>query len=148
MVNRSMTSISPAPRPGRDEVEDAFRRLRSLGTFAGATDVELRSVLAAGSLVSAPAGWSLIWDRTPADKAYVLLDGTVEVRRDGVLLAELEGGDMIGEVAILNRRLRSATVTATSPLTVLHLTREALERLHAEVPAIRRALDSAADAHS
>ncbi|MET3960767.1 CRP/FNR family cyclic AMP-dependent transcriptional regulator [Marmoricola sp. OAE513] len=144
MGNRSMTSTSPAPRSGRDEVDGAFRRLRALGTFAGATDAELRAVVAAGTLVTVPAGWSLIWDRTPADKAYVVLDGTVEVRRGDDVVATLAGGDVIGEVAILDRSLRTATVTATTPLSVLHFVREQVERLYAEVPAVRRALDSAA----
>lgn len=144
MANRSMTSTSPAPRPGRDEADAAFGRLRAIGTFAGATDAELRAVVAAGTLVTVPAGWSLIWDRTPADKAYVLLEGSVEVRRGDDVVATLSGGDVIGEVAILSRSLRTATVTATTPLSVLHFGREQVEHLHATVPAVRRALDRAA----
>jgi CRP/FNR family cyclic AMP-dependent transcriptional regulator len=145
---RSLTSLSPAPRSGPGEAEALVRRLRGLGTFAGATDAELRAVVDVGTLVTTPAGWSLIWERTPADKAYVIVEGTVEVRRGDAVLAELEAGDVIGEVAILERRLRTATVTATTPLTVLHLTREDVERLHAEVPAVRRALEASAVRHA
>ncbi len=30
-----------------------------------------------------PADWSLIWEKTPADKAYLIVDGEVSVRKDG-----------------------------------------------------------------
>lgn len=145
MANRSMTSTSSAPR-GDDEVAVAL--LADLDTFPGATSADLTAIVAAGRVVSVPQGWSLIWDRTPADKAYVILDGTVEVRRDGEVVATLTAGDVIGEVAILRRQLRSANVTATTPLTVLHLGRETVERLYAEVPAVRDALTASVEAHS
>ncbi len=145
MSRGSMTSISSAPR-GDDGV--AVARLQALGTFAGATGSEIASIVAAGYVVTVPRGWSLIWDRTPAEKAYVILDGTVEVRRNDEVVANLGAGDVIGEVAILRRRLRSASVTATTPLLVLHFTREAVERLHAEVPVVREALERSAAAHA
>ena len=145
MSNRSMTSSSPAPR-GDDKA--AVRRLQELETFPGASSAELAELVAAGYVVTVPKGWSLIWDRTPAEKAYVILDGAVEVRRDEAVVATLAAGEVIGEVAILKRKLRSATVTATTPLTVLHFSRETVERLYAEVPVVRQALEASADAHS
>lgn len=145
MANRSMTSTSSAPR-GDDEVAVAL--LADLDTFPGATSADLTAIVASGRVVSVPQGWSLIWDRTPADKAYVILDGTVEVRRDGEVVATLTAGDVIGEVAILRRQLRSANVTATTPLTVLHFGRETVERLYTEVPAVRDALTASVEAHS
>ncbi|MCZ4498900.1 MAG: cyclic nucleotide-binding protein [Marmoricola sp.] len=145
MVNRSMTSTASAPR-GDDAVAVAL--LQDLDTFPGASSAELATVVAAGYVVTVPQGWSLIWDRTPADKAYVILDGTVEVRRGDEVVATLAAGDVIGEVAILKRQLRSATVVATAPLTVLHLGRAAVERLYVEVPVVREALQASSDAHS
>ncbi len=140
-----MTSTSPAPR---SDTGAAVETLRALGTFPGAPASDLAEIVDAGYVVSVPAGWSLIWDRTPAEKAYVILDGTVEVRRDGAVIATLGAGDIIGEVAILRRRLRSASVTATTALSVLHFGREAVERLYAEVPTVRDALDRSVEAHT
>ena len=48
----------------------------------------------------------------------------------------------------MERRLRTATVVAASPLEVLHFTREAVECLYAEVPAFRDALDQAVASHT
>lgn len=144
-INRSMTTTSTPPR---GDVDQAVATLASLGTFAHASRSDLRAIVAAGRLVTVPAGWSLIWDKTTPDKAYVLLAGQVDVRRDNEVVAHLGAGDVIGEVAILHRRLRSATVVAASPLSVLHFDRAEVERLHREVPAFRVALDAAAAAHS
>ena len=97
--------------------------------------------------MTVPQGWSLIWEKTPADKAYVVLSGELDVRRGGEVVARLGAGDVVGEVAIVEHRLRTATVVAASPLEVLHFTREAVEKLYAEVPAFRAALERAVLAH-
>jgi len=47
--------------------------LSRLATFADADDAQLRAIAEAGSHVTVPQGWSLIWERTPADKSYVRL---------------------------------------------------------------------------
>lgn len=122
--------------------------LRALPLLAEASDAELRTIAAAGRLVTVPQGWSLIWERTPADKAYVVLSGEVDVRRDKQVVARLGAGDVVGEVAIVQHRLRTATVVAASPLEVLHFTREAVEQLYAGVPPFRAALDRAVLAHA
>jgi CRP-like cAMP-binding protein len=49
----------------------------------------------------------------------VLVSGTVEVTRDGVTVAELGPGDVVGEGALLGDGRRNATVTATTPVTAL-----------------------------
>lgn len=146
--NRGLRSVGPVPGPDKTEVADAVRRLSDLGTFPSASEADLRAIVQSGRIVTVPSGWSLIWDKTPADKAYVILEGSVEVRSADEVLATLLAGEVIGELAILRRRLRSATVTASSPLTVLHFEREHVERLYADLPAVREALDAAAEARS
>lgn len=129
--------------PDNRHTNDIVSGLRRLDTFADATDAELRTIAEAGSLLTVPRDWSLIWERTPADKAYVVLQGDLDVRRAGEVVARLTAGDVVGEVAIVERRLRTATVVATSPLQVLHFTRDAVEKLYADVPVFRAALDRA-----
>lgn len=145
MNDRSGNNRIQVPRADRREM---ITRLRELAVFPAAGDQELLTIVDAGQLVSVPAGWSLIWERTPADKAYVVLTGELDVRHDAQVVARLGAGDIIGEMAIVNRRLRSATVVAATPLKALHFTREAVESLHASVPAFRAAVDAAAAAHA
>lgn len=108
----------------------------------GPADVE--RVLSAGRALSLPQGWSPIAERTPADKAYLITEGEVSVRRGGVEVATLGPGAVVGEAAIVNRTLRSATVVALTPLRVVHFTRETIEHLAAEIPAFGAALRAAA----
>ncbi|MDP3894665.1 cyclic nucleotide-binding domain-containing protein [Nocardioides sp.] len=145
MSNRSTDHPTQVSRADRREL---ITTLRELGVFPDADDHELRTIVDSGRLVSVPAGWSLIWERTPADKAYVVLRGELDVRHDDQVVAHLGAGDIIGEMAIVNRRLRSATVVAATALKVLHFTREAVEELHATVPGFRAAVDAAAAAHA
>jgi CRP/FNR family transcriptional regulator, cyclic AMP receptor protein len=101
-------------------------------------------VKAAGRHVTLPEGWSPIGERTSADKAYILLKGEVSVRRGGEEIARLGEGELFGEQAIVNHTLRTATIVALSPLELLHYTSEDLERLVADVPGLRDAIDASA----
>jgi len=145
MTNRSMTSLS---RPSKGDVRRLAGRLGELPLLAAASRAELTQIAAAGVLLTVPEGWSLIWERTPADKAYVVLAGDVDIRRADAHVVRLRAGDVVGETAILERRLRTATVVAATPLEVLHFTAEAVQRLYAEVPAFRAALDAATVRHT
>lgn len=130
---------------------DAARIASRLGTFPLFADAErgdLVAIAASGVELDVPAGWSLIWAKTPADKAYVILEGEVDIKLDSGKTVRLGAGDVIGEKAILEHSLRSATVVAATPLVVLHFTSEAVTSLYADVPAFRTALDTALANHA
>ena len=101
---------------------------------------EIARISATGRRVKLPEGWSPIWKDTPADKAYILLSGTVSVRRDGTEIAQLGAGDIVGEAAIVGQKLRNATIVALTPLDTIHLPDETLRELDAEWPAFHEAL--------
>lgn len=114
--------------------------LKRLNRLEGLSDDDLAKVVRAGRHLHLPADWSLISEKTPADKAYLLVDGTVSVRRGGEEIATLGPGDLIGEMAIVGHKLRNASVVSTAPLEVIHYTREDLEELIEEVPAFADAI--------
>lgn len=118
----------------------------SVSFFDAFTPQQVARISAAGTAVKVPQGWSPIWEKTPADKAYVLLDGTVSVRVDGAEVAQLGPGEIMGEAAIVNHSLRTASIVALTPLELIHFTDDAVRRLCDEVPGFRDALVSAADA--
>jgi len=109
------------------------------------TPPEVARISAAGTPVRVPAGWSPIWEKTPADKAYILLEGTVSVRRDGEEIAQVGPGEILGEAAIVNHSLRTASVVALTPLELIHFTAPTVLRLCEEIPAFGEALRTAAD---
>lgn len=127
--------------------DDLTARLTRVPRFADVSKRDLEKVARAGRLVHVPAQWSLMAETTPADKAYVLLAGTAEVRRRGEVVATVGAGDLIGEIGVLQKRLRTAAVVSTPELEVVHFTNQDLSRLAEEIPAFGKALESTAGAH-
>jgi CRP/FNR family cyclic AMP-dependent transcriptional regulator len=123
--------MAEAPKP---EKLEQLHRLEDLSTK------DLKTVIDKGRHVTLPANWSLIWEKTPADKAYLIVDGEVSVRKGGQEVAKLGPGDVIGEMAIVGHKLRSASVVSLTPVEVIHFTKESLEELLNEVPAFGEAL--------
>ena len=97
--------------------------------FDAFTPQQVARISAAGTAVKVPQGWSPIWERTPADKAYVLLEGTVSVRVKGEEVAQLGPGQIFGEAAIVNHSLRTASIVALTPLELIHFTSVSVRRL-------------------
>jgi CRP/FNR family cyclic AMP-dependent transcriptional regulator len=112
-----------------------------LDRFADLTDAELALLVSKGTKLHIPANWSVIWEKTPADKAYIILDGEVSVRKGGQEIARLGPGDTVGEAAIVAHKLRSASVVSVTELEVLHYTSEAVQELLDSVPSFRAAME-------
>src|SRR5918996_3938798 len=100
------------------------RPLKNCRHFADLAERDMREVCEAGQEVTVPERWSFIWEQTPGDRAYLLLEGRAAVLVGGEQVAELGPGDLVGEVALRDRRLRTAAVTAATPLTLLSFTKE------------------------
>jgi len=130
-VLREETPLSAASGPA----------LNHLDRFAALTDEEIAFIADHGTPVNIPADWSLIWEKTPADKAYIILDGEVSVRRGGQEIARLGPGDTVGEAAIVSHKLRNASVVSVTPLKVLHFTADAVRELIDTVPTFKTALE-------
>jgi CRP/FNR family cyclic AMP-dependent transcriptional regulator len=115
--------------------------LARLDRFADLSADELALLVSKGTRLHIPTNWSVIWERTPADKAYIILDGEVSVRKGGQEIARLGPGDTVGEAAIIAHKLRSASVVSVTELEVLHYTSEAVQELLDSVPSFRAAME-------
>ncbi|MCM0621073.1 Crp/Fnr family transcriptional regulator [Nocardioides bruguierae] len=112
--------------------------------FSAFSPQEIARISARGTKVSLPAGWAPISERTGADKAYVILEGQVSVRSHGEEVAVLGPGDIVGEAAIMNQSLRTASIVALTRLELIHFTPEALRGLADEMPSFAQALEHTA----
>ncbi len=65
----------------------------------------------------------------PGDALCILLEGTVEVVRDGAVINRLGPGDVCGEVAVLTQAARTAGVVATEPVRALMLGAERFRKI-------------------
>jgi uncharacterized protein YhbP (UPF0306 family) len=111
-----------------------FHRERSYSVFDALPVQEVESMGATLRRVSAEAGDVIARQGAPADKFFIVVDGEVEVTREG----EAQGttrhgpGELIGEVAILRDTPRAATITATQPTTLFALEHDTFRDLVAE----------------
>jgi CRP/FNR family cyclic AMP-dependent transcriptional regulator len=121
---------------------DRFKPLGDLPRFGNLSGEEMRQVCDAGREVNVPDGWSLLTESTPPDQAYIVIKGELQVSHHGKKVAELGPGDIVGEIGVTKHRLRTGTVTALTPLVMLHLTGDAFNGLYRDLPAFKSAVDS------
>jgi len=105
----------------------------------------IEDLAAVGNRVNIPDHWSVMFEKTSADMAYILLDGQVEVRKDGQAITTLEPGAIFGEMALINHTLRSASVIAITPISALRLDHESLAQLFSDHPSWADSLRAAAE---
>jgi CRP/FNR family transcriptional regulator, cyclic AMP receptor protein len=80
-----------------------------------------------------------------AYELFVIEDGTAEVRQDGEKIAELGPGEFFGEMGVLEKSQRTATVVSKTPMTLFTLSHWDVKRLQREAPEaieeLRRVID-------
>jgi len=116
-----------------DEKLDALAKVPLLAGCGKKEIVEIGSIT---DIVDVPAGYVLMREGSPGNEFFVILDGAVEVSQGGRVLNELGPGAFLGEIALIDHGLRTATVTTTTPAKLLVLgTREfkSLLSLHPEI---------------
>jgi len=94
-------------------------QLRKLPLFATCARRELDAVVANTTELSAAAGTELTQQGSRGHQFFVLVSGSAEVYIDGERIRTLAPGDCFGELALINRQPRSATVVATTDAIML-----------------------------
>lgn len=107
--------------------------LRKSPIFQGLSDEELNQLMDMAEPVSLRAGDLLIRQGAPGDAAYVLIRGDFEVQKQsGQSLIKIDvrnPGDVVGEMALLSRTPRSASIIAKTDAEALRIPQEAFEKL-------------------
>jgi len=95
--------------------------LRPVPIFRGLTKPALLEVARKTAEVAYPAGATLVKQGDPGDSLCIIASGTVEVRRDDRVVAQMTAGDYFGEISLIDGRPRSATVVAVDDVVLLTL---------------------------
>ncbi len=114
--------------------------LASIELFAGLSKKELAAIDRLMTPIDIKAGKEVIKEGTAGREAFIIVEGTASVWRDGKLIASVGKGAVLGEVALLANRPRTATVQAETAMTVEVLNRREFEQLLDQSPAITRKL--------
>src|SRR6058998_2834336 len=109
-------------------------RLKRIPVFADLSDEERDHVAALAAEVSVPAGKELVREGDYSYDVLAIEEGTAKVERRGETIAELGAGDVIGEMGVLERDQRNATVVATSPMLLMTLTSWDIRKLRKSAP--------------
>jgi CRP-like cAMP-binding protein len=103
---------------GRDSYLD---HLAKVPLFSACSRKELQTIARASDEVTVPSEKVLVEQGTSGRECFVIVDGTASVKRNGRRVATLGPGNYFGELSLLDKGPRTATVTSESPLTVLVL---------------------------
>jgi CRP/FNR family cyclic AMP-dependent transcriptional regulator len=110
--------------------------LKKVPLFSGCSKDELRQLASVADELDLREGSALTREGQPGREFFVLMDGTVDVTQGGASVGQLGAGDWFGEIALLTKAARTATVTATSPVRVLVLTDRAFRHAIEATPSI------------
>jgi CRP-like cAMP-binding protein len=112
--------------------------LRSLWLFEQCSKKELEAIAKVTTIVDLPAGKVLTREGQSGKECFVIVTGGAEATRGETRVGEIGPGQFFGEMSLLEREPRIATVTTTEPTTVLVLTAQAFDGLVATMPAVDR----------
>ena len=117
--------------------DEKLELLRRVPIFAGLGRREIERLGMLADEVDLPEGRVLMRQGDRGEDLFIVIDGQVRVERDGAVLAERGGGEILGEIALVDGGPRSATVTLAAPSRLLVIGRRAFHQLMDEFPSVR-----------
>ena len=110
--------------------------LAKVPLFAGCSKKDLHKIAAIADELDIREGKVLTRQGGPGREFFVLLEGSVDVARDGERINRLGTGDFFGEMGLISQKPRNATITTTAPVRALVITETNFRRLLRENPSI------------
>jgi CRP-like cAMP-binding protein/Zn-dependent protease len=110
---------------------EAVAELRALPAFAGLEPDELSEILEHGRWVNVAPGEAILVQGEAGDAFYAIGSGQVDVVEDGTLVRTLGPGAHFGEIALMQKVPRTASVVARTPLRAFRLDRNGFDGLMA-----------------
>jgi CRP/FNR family transcriptional regulator, cyclic AMP receptor protein len=129
----------------REETRVMFARadqklegLRQLPLFSGCNRRQLEHIARATDEVRLREGTILMEEGEVGRECFVIADGEAVVSIDGEPVAQLGPGDIVGEMALVDQKPRSATVVAETPLRAVVMTRMEFAEVVDAAPTVGR----------
>lgn len=117
-----------------------LEHLAAIPLFSALNKRDLQRIAKASNEVTRPAGSLLVDQGDLGREAFIIMEGTATVRRNGRKVGTLGPGDAVGELSLLDHGPRTASVTADSEITVLVLSAREFSGVIEEVPGLAHRL--------
>jgi CRP-like cAMP-binding protein len=111
--------------------------IKHVPLFARCSRGELKEIAFLADEIDLKEGKEMTREGAPGREFFVLLEGTAEVKKGSRKLNTLGPGDFFGEIALVCREPRTATVVATSPVRALVITDRSFRRLLDDAPRVQ-----------
>jgi CRP/FNR family transcriptional regulator, cyclic AMP receptor protein len=115
-------------------------RLAGLPLFADLDDEQRAEVAACTREVTVDAGTTLAAQGDNAYEFFVIESGEAEIRRGDELIASIGPGDVVGEIGLLVTGTRTASIVATTPLTLCAMFSREFREIEKRMPSIAASL--------
>lgn len=149
MIEDSLYALQSKSRwRARAEIRELADHLAERPAFGGCTSEDLVEMVRIATPVTIPAHWAFVQQGSPAHALYVLVSGDARVFRHRREIAEVHSGDLVGELALLQKTLRTATVASANPMKALRVDYAGLDDVLARRPQLRDAIHDIAREHA
>ena len=118
-------------------------RLKGVPFFSSLSKKELSAVAQQTDELDVREGKELATEGDFGHEFFVIREGTAEVTKNGQHVRDLGPGDFFGEIALLEEERRTATVKATSAMSVIVMTRQSFRTLDREYPEVHASVSEA-----
>jgi len=117
--------------------------LATVPLFARCSSGDLAKIARLTDEIEVEAGRELVVEGDAGHEAFVVVDGSAAISQGGVEVATVGPGAVFGEMALIDRVPRNATVTATTPMRLLVIGQREFSGLLDEAPDFRTSILSA-----
>ncbi len=119
--------------------------LRSIALFDSLPGDARRAIAQHADELDVPEGTELARQGDFAYEFFVIEEGGADVLRDGDKIAALGPGDFLGEMGIVNKAVRNATVVTTAPSRVIVMTEQGFRSMSRTNPAVASRIAAAVE---
>jgi CRP-like cAMP-binding protein len=127
-------------RLGKDAKVELLKRVP---LFSKLDKKGLQDVAHIADELDLPSGKEMATEGDRGREFFVLLKGEAEVTKGGQRINTMKEGDFFGEIALVTKMPRTASVTATTDVDVLVITERAFDSLIKKSPEIARGVAEA-----
>ena len=113
-----------------------IENLQKVNLFSGCSKRDLQHVAKAGDVITMTEGTTVVDQGQMGREAFVILSGSVSVRRGGRKITTLSEGDVVGELSLLDHGPRTATAVCERDCTLFVLDQRHFRKVLEDQPQI------------